>query len=71
MEPLFHRCTAYLHKLCNEIPERCVGSSGNRRATHFFETEISSFGWDTELQEFDAIDWEDGGSDSHLSGTEF
>jgi aminopeptidase YwaD len=45
-----------------DIPERCVGSDGNRAATRFFEREIASFGWNTETQEFDAIDWEDGGA---------
>ncbi len=31
-------------------------------ATKFFKKEISSFGWGTESQGFDAIDWEDGGA---------
>jgi aminopeptidase YwaD len=31
-------------------------------ATRFFEKEISSFGWNTETQEFEAFDWEDGGA---------
>ena len=61
-EQLYQKCKSYLRKLCEEIPERCVGSEGNRMATRFFEKEISSFGWKTEVQEFDAIDWEDGGA---------
>jgi aminopeptidase YwaD len=59
---LQQKCVAYLYKLCMEIPERCVGSEGNRKATRFFEEEISSFGWKTETQEFDAMDWEQGGA---------
>ena len=59
---LQQKCVAYLHKLCMEIPERCVGSEGNRKATQFFKEEISSFGWKTEAQEFDAMDWEQGGA---------
>ncbi len=55
------KCEHYLTTLCVEIPERCVGSKGNRAATSFFEKEISSFGWKTSKQEFDAIDWKDGG----------
>jgi len=55
------KCAQYLKTLCAEIPERCVGSQGNRAATSFFEKEISSFGWKTSKQEFDAIDWKDGG----------
>jgi len=39
-----------------------VGSPGNRMATQFFEEEISAAGWKSEIQEFDAIDWEDGGA---------
>ena len=58
----YQKCKAYLRTLCEEIPERCVGSEGNRMATRFFEKEISSFGWNAEVQEFDAIDWEDGGA---------
>ncbi|MBD3224819.1 MAG: Zn-dependent exopeptidase M28, partial [Caldithrix sp.] len=48
-----------MHKLCNAISERCVGSEGNRQATHFFARELDAFGWATELHEFDAIDWQE------------
>jgi aminopeptidase YwaD len=61
-EGLYNISSTYLQTLCKEIPNRCVGSEGNRMATSFFEKEISSFGWNTEMQEFDAIDWEDGGA---------
>jgi aminopeptidase YwaD len=61
-EQLYYKSLAYLRKLCEEIPERCVGSEGNRMATKFFEKETSSLGWDTDVQEFDAIDWEDEGA---------
>jgi len=59
---LYQKSLSYLVKLCKEIPGRCVGSQGNRMATDFFQKEISSFGWDTEMQEFDAIDWTDEGA---------
>ncbi len=62
---------SYLKKLCEEIPERSVGSEGNRMATHFFEKEISSFGWDTEIQEFEAIDWKDGDASLQADGLSF
>ncbi len=52
----------YLNILCRDIGERSVGTEGNRRATAFFEKEISSFGWQTDRQEFNAMDWEDGGA---------
>jgi aminopeptidase YwaD len=56
------KCLAYLKFLCEEIPERCVGSEGNRMATRFFEKEISSLGWETDSVEFDAMDWNHGGA---------
>jgi aminopeptidase YwaD len=31
-------------------------------ATRFFTQEIQSFGWETEISEFEAIDWENGGA---------
>ncbi len=61
-ENLHQMCSRYLQMLCEEIPERSVGSPGNRMATQFFEEEISAAGWKSEIQEFDAIDWEDGGA---------
>lgn len=70
-EKLNLKSQSYLKKLCEEIPERCVGSEGNRMAACFFEKEISSFGWDTEMQEFDAIDWEDGGAILHSDSSSF
>lgn len=70
-EELYQYSLNYLHKLCEEIPERSVGSEGNRQATRFFEQEISSFGWRTEIQEFDAIDWEDGGAVLQTANSNF
>jgi len=40
-------------------------------ATTFFEKEISSIGWRTELQEFEAIDWNDGGASLQVAGLSF
>ncbi len=59
---LHQKSSLYLTKLCEEIPERCVGSEGNRKATRFFANEMSSLGWDTDMPEFETIDWEDGGA---------
>jgi len=61
-EEMLEKSQSYLRTFCQVIPERCVGSEGNRQATCFFEHEIASFGWKTETDEFDAIDWEDGGA---------
>jgi aminopeptidase YwaD len=57
-DPLFQKSLIYLKTLCCEITERCVGSNGNRQASYFFEKELSLLGWETEMAEFDAIDWE-------------
>jgi len=59
---LFSNAGRYLNILCKDIAERSVGTDGNRKATAFFEKEISSFGWETDRQEFNAMDWEDGGA---------
>lgn len=56
-------CRRYIEKLCEEIRDRSVGSRGNRMAADFFERKISSFGWATEKQEFEAMDWMDGGAE--------
>jgi aminopeptidase YwaD len=56
------KCKDYLNTLCVDITERCVGSNGNRQATSFFEKELSLHGWETEMVEFDAIDWEEDGA---------
>ena len=61
-EKLISTAGRFLNIFCREIGERSVGTDGNRKATDFFEKEISSFGWETELQEFEALDWEEGGA---------
>ncbi|HOB84035.1 MAG TPA: M28 family peptidase [Bacteroidales bacterium] len=59
---LLIKCKEYLKTLCINISERPVGSNGNRQATCFFERELSLSGWETEMVEFEAIDWEDNGA---------
>jgi aminopeptidase YwaD len=59
---LLKKCKDYLKTLCVDITERCVGSNGNRQATCFLEKELLLFGWETEIVEFDAIDWEENGA---------
>lgn len=54
----------YLHVLCTEINNRCVGSQGNQQATDFFADTINSFGFKTEKPEFPCIDWRHG--DVHI-----
>jgi aminopeptidase YwaD len=59
---LLSKCNEYLKTLCIDIPERCVGSHGNRQATSFLEQELSIQGWETEMAEFEAMDWEEEGA---------
>lgn len=59
---LLKKCKDYLETLCKDITERCVGSNGNREATYFLEKELSLRGWETDMIEFDAIDWEESGA---------
>lgn len=59
---LTEKSRQYLDLLCHKIPGREVGSEGNRRATRFFETELSQRGWTIEAIEFDANDWEEKGA---------
>ena len=68
---LARKCTSYLQKFCVDISDRSVGSEGNRAATHFFESELVSLGWDTEAHEIDAIDWVDGGASLLTNETSF
>ncbi len=62
MEKLLQNCKAYLQMLCNQIPNRSVGSDGNRMATHYFENKAASLGWRMQVSEFEAMDWIDGGA---------
>jgi aminopeptidase YwaD len=71
MESLAQKSSKYLQMLCSQITDRSVGSEGNRAATQYFETITSSLGWNTEHQEFDAIDWIDGGASLSCDGDNF
>jgi len=52
----------YLNRLCLRIPNRRVGSEGNRAATGFFAEVASAYGFRVETPEFRCIDWSDGGA---------
>ncbi|MBD3317229.1 MAG: M28 family peptidase [Chitinivibrionales bacterium] len=68
---LLSKGKAYLKALCDDIEERCVGSEGNRMATRFFLDELISYGWRTEIAEFSAMDWNDGGATLSTNGERF
>ncbi|MCJ7530443.1 MAG: M28 family peptidase [Anaerolineales bacterium] len=59
---LSEKAEKYLQRLCLEIPNRCVGSKGNRAATEIFAEGVASFGFKTECPEFDCVDWTHNGA---------
>jgi len=61
-EDHYQKSMSYLKTLCEDIKDRSVGSAGNKQATDFFNKEISSFGWKSEVSELNVLDWEDGGA---------
>jgi aminopeptidase YwaD len=68
---LLQKSEVYLHMLCHKITDRSVGSEGNRAATRYFEKISSSLGWATETQQFEAMDWIDGGASLRCGETSF
>jgi aminopeptidase YwaD len=62
---------SYLQKLCIEIDNRCVGSSGNRLATDFFAEKLAAFGFQTECPQFECIDWSHGEVSLTVGGKSF
>jgi aminopeptidase YwaD len=60
-----------LQKLCVDIPDRRVGSEGNRIATNYFATTAASFGFEVETPSFECIDWTEGGAKLSAGGFTF
>jgi aminopeptidase YwaD len=59
---LLERAHSHLHKLCVELPTRRVGSPGNRAATDYFASVVSSCSFATEMTAFDCLDWSQKGA---------
>ncbi len=68
---LQEKAQRYLEKLCVEIQSRRVGSEGNQAATDFFANIVASFGFETESQTFDCIDWIQEGARLTMDSTSF
>jgi len=68
---LVEKVETYLHKLCVEIPNRRVGSPGNRAATDFFSGAVESLGFQTMTTTFDCIDWTEEGAQLTANGSSF
>jgi aminopeptidase YwaD len=71
MEAQLQKCNSHIKMLCAEISDRSVGSEGNRAATRYFDLVVSSLGWEIERQEFQAVDWIDGGASLHCGEADF
>jgi aminopeptidase YwaD len=56
------KATEYLHILCERIPNRRLGSEGNRQATAFFGETLNDLDCNVTFQSFDCKDWLDEGA---------
>ena len=68
---MIQSCQKYLDTLCRKLPERSVGSEGNRQATKFFSEVIASYNWDVEATPFKGMDWEENGADLSVENQKF
>jgi aminopeptidase YwaD len=68
---LAEKAEDYLMKLCQEIPERRVGSPGNRAATDFFSAQMAGFGFQVDCPSFECIDWTQSGAQLTVGGEPF
>jgi aminopeptidase YwaD len=71
MNNLHQNSETYLQVQRSEITDGSVGSADNRAATLYFEDMASSFGWDLEVNDFDAMDWIDGEASLHYGAEGF
>jgi aminopeptidase YwaD len=68
---LHQKSLNYLNYFCKEIKDRSVGSPGNRKATKFFNEKLNELDWQTDIQKFDAFDWENEGAVLKTASEEF
>ena len=68
---LLANAQTYLTELCLTIPNRRVGSAGNRQATDYFARTLASFGFAVECPEFDCMDWRGGETRLTVAGASF
>ena len=61
----------HLYKLCLDIPNRRVGSEGNRLATDYFADVLRSFNFQVRTPEFKCVDWEDKGASLRVGGEDY
>lgn len=68
---LTEKARGYLEKLCNQIPNRRVGSEGNRLATTYFAETIQAFGFEVQCPEFECMDWQSSGATLSVEGKSY
>lgn len=68
---LSEKAQRYLQVLCLDLPERRLGSSGNRAASRLFSETLTAFDFQTESQEFDCLDWSQGAVHLNAAGQYF
>ncbi|HSL42135.1 MAG TPA: M28 family peptidase [Anaerolineales bacterium] len=68
LSSLTARAKTHLEKLCHQIPNRRVGSEGNRVATTYFAQTIESFGFEVQCPEFECMDWQNAGATLSVVG---
>ncbi len=68
---MINTCKKYLSKFCIEIPERPVGSEGNRLATRRFMEIVKRFNWKVDPTGFQAQDWDEDGAELSVEGIEY
>lgn len=68
---LYQKTVNYLNYFCKEVKDRSVGSAGNRKATKFFYNTLKELGWQTNIQKFDAFDWENKGASLEVDSEKF
>lgn len=68
---MISQATEILHYLCLEIPNRRVGSPGNRAATDFLAGRLRAAGWQVTTPEFACMDWSAGEVSMTVAGQAF
>ncbi len=68
---LIAQSIAHLNALCVEIPNRSVGSNGNRAATRYATERLRACGFQVSAPAFDCMDWKESGACVSAGGRTF
>ncbi|MEW6649325.1 MAG: M28 family peptidase [Chloroflexota bacterium] len=70
-EALAKRAQQCLQMLCADIPNRAVGSPGNRQAADYIARQFAAHGWDVRTPSFDCLHWQTHGCTLEAGGSAF